>query len=493
MTRTVAIALILFALATLAPAQPPDNAPWLNKIDPALRALAPDAEAEFILYLSEQADLSGAAAIADKTEKGRYVWRELTAVANQTQPAIMQILAEERAVYRPYWVVNMIWARGNGALVRELAGETAVAAILANPSWPLQLPPETAAPRLLLDAVQPNIHLTNAPWAWAQGYAGQGAIIGGQDTGYRWDHEALINQYRGWNGETADHNYNWHDAIHSGGGDCGANSPEPCDDYGAGHGTHTMGIMVAPDLGMAPAAQWIGCRNMDVGYGTPISYSECFQWFIAPTDLQGENPDPARAPHVVNNSWGCPISEGCDAANTALLEQVVNNVRAAGIVVVASAGNDGDECKTIVTPPAVYPGAITVGALAAPDQIASFSSRGPVTYNEQSLLKPDLVAPGSGIYSTFRNGGYGYMSGTSMAAPHVAGLVALIISADPSLSGQVAEIEALLRTTAVPLTSSQLCGGLDELKRQIMFLVTAVSTPAAPCTTSITPTPSTCR
>ena len=130
----------------------------------------------------------------------------------------------------------------------------------------------------------------------------------------RWTHNALKPQYRGWNGSTADHNYNWHDSIHSGGGACGPNTQAPCDDNG--HGTHTTGTTSGDDgagnqIGVAPGAKWIGCRNMDQGNGTPATYTECFQFFIAPTDLNGQNPDPTLRPHVMNNSWGCPPSEGC--------------------------------------------------------------------------------------------------------------------------------------------------------------------------------------
>ena len=69
-----------------------------------------------------------------------------------------------------------------------------------------------------------------------------------------------------------------------------------------------MGTMVGDDgganqVGMAPDAKWIGCRNMDVGNGTPATYSECFQFFLAPTDLTGANPNPALAPHAINRNW----------------------------------------------------------------------------------------------------------------------------------------------------------------------------------------------
>jgi subtilisin family serine protease len=157
-----------------------------------------------------------------------------------------------------------------------------------------------------------------APQVWALGHTGQGIVVAGADTGIRWTHEALINQYRGWNGTTADHNYNWHDAIHilDPIDPCGPDSDEPCD--GHDHGTHTVGTAVggagANQIGVAPGADWIGCRNMfasGVGIGVDFisTYAECFQFFIAPTDLSGENPDPSKRPHVIVNSWGCP--EGC--------------------------------------------------------------------------------------------------------------------------------------------------------------------------------------
>jgi subtilisin family serine protease len=301
-----------------------------------------------------------------------------------------------------------------------------------------------------------------APEVWAAGFTGQGVVIGGQDTGYQWDHPALKGKYRGWNGVSADHNYNWHDAIHSGGGVCGADSPEPCDD--TNHGTHTMGTMVGDDgggnqVGVAPGATWMGCRNMNQGNGTPATYSECFQWFIAPTDLANQNPDPTRAPHVINNSWSCPPSEGC---NPASLQTVVENTRAAGIVVVVSAGNAGSACSTVNDPPGIYDASFSVGSttIGAGDPISGFSSRGPVTVDGSNRLKPDLSAPGSNVRSSVPGGGYSSFSGTSMASPHVVGVVGLFLSAFPALRGQVAVIESTLTGTALPRTSTQTCGGI---------------------------------
>ena len=68
----------------------------------------------------------------------------------------------------------------------------------------------------------PGVNQVHAPGVWALGFTGQGIVIANQDTGMRWTHNAIKPHYRGWNGSTADHNYNWHDSIHSGGGICSA-------------------------------------------------------------------------------------------------------------------------------------------------------------------------------------------------------------------------------------------------------------------------------
>ncbi len=457
-------------------AQPQGSATaWTQKVDAWVLATAvAQPQTEFLAYLTEQADLSGAAALPTKQAKGEYVFQQLTAVAQRTQPPVIAALKAAGVEFRPYWVANMIWVRGDTAVIQTLAQRADIAHLYANPAVKLDtLPlPDSADLIQAAQGVVWNIGLVNAPTVWAAGHTGQGVVIGGQDTGYDWDHPGLINQYRGWNGATADHNYNWHDAIHSGGGVCGADSAVPCDDHG--HGTHTMGTMVGNDLpptdpdwpagaanavGMAPGATWIGCSNMNVGYGTPASYSECYQWFIAPTDLNDQNPDPAQAPHVINNSWACVESEGCNNTNPEVLLAVVQAVRAAGIVTVHSAGNNGSSCSSIRYPAAIYDESFTVGNTTASDTIAASSSRGPVTVDGSNRPKPDISAPGTGIYSTRRGGGYTTMSGTSMAGPHVAGLVGLLLAANPDLAGNVDLIEAWIRATAVPLTTSQGCGG----------------------------------
>jgi uncharacterized repeat protein (TIGR01451 family) len=360
--------------------------------------------------------------------------------------------------YRPFWVANMILVRAGLSTVQLLAQRPDVAHLFANPHVTLDAPVQELASASKTEAVEWNIALVGAPLVWAQGFSGQGVVIGGQDTGYDWEHPALKNQYRGWDGAAADHDYSWFDAT--------ANpSLVPVDPYGSfGHGTHTMGTILGDDgsgnqVGMAPAARWIGCRNMDqLGVGSPATYAACYQWFIAPTRLDGSDPRPDLAPDVINNSWSCLPSEGCTDPDVLLA--VVQNLRAAGIVTVHSAGNSGNICETLDEPAAIYAESFTVGATTSADLIAGFSNRGPVTVDGSNRPKPDISAPGVSVRSSVRGGGYATMSGTSMASPHVAGLVALLISAQPALRGQVDEIESTIEQSAlhIPLTDCDSSG-----------------------------------
>ncbi|MFN2165044.1 MAG: S8 family serine peptidase, partial [Anaerolineae bacterium] len=477
----MAVALLLALTASpSAAAQPPQAA----EVHPGVwEALQADGEAQILIMLKQQADLSGAGALRTKEAKGQYVYEALWTMAQQSQRNLRATLDAQGIDYQAFYIVNAIKARADVELVRSLAARGDVAQILPNspiqgvpPEEPQPEPePETPSSDRAVDEIQENLTRVHADAVWALGYTGQGLVIAGQDTGYDWDHPALVNQYRGWDGATASHDYNWHDAIHvyDPTNGCGSDSPEPCDDQG--HGTHTMGIMVGDDgdthqIGMAPGAEWIGCRNMEQGVGTPATYMECFEFFLAPYPVEGTPEDglPALAPDVVNNSWSCPPTEGCDVAAIGLLEESVTALRQAGIMVVASAGNYGnyttDSCDTVLYPPAIYTQSTTVGNFNhLTDQIHYSSSRGPVTYDGSTHIKPDISAPGVSIYSSVPNDNYTWMTGTSMAGPHVAGAVALLLSAAPDYSSHVDAIEYLLLHTAEPKTTDEGCGG-DSLE-----------------------------
>jgi serine protease AprX len=430
----------------------------------------------FIL-LPQQADLAAAADLKTKSEKGHFVWQALQKQAAD-QADLQRYLASENIFFMPQTIVNAIFAELTPAQINTLALRQDVARILPNLPIQAHFPIRETAPTPTLrasdDTLTWGISKIQANRLWQKGISGQNVSIGGQDTGYDWLHPALLQSYRGnRSGVTADHNYNWHDAIHAqhplnsdAFNPCGYNLTEPCDD--GSHGTHTMGTMAGSKdnngthIGVAPQAKWMGCRNMERGWGSPQSYIECFEWFLAPTNLQNQNPDPNFAPHVINNSWGCPTIEGCNSDNFELMRIAVSNLRAAGVVVVVSAGNDGPACNTINNPASIYAESFTIGASMPNDTMASFSSRGLVDIDGSMRAKPNVAAPGVNVRSSVPNQSYSSASGTSMAGPHVAGLVALLISADPTLAGQVARIEELIEKTADPVFSSQICNGISS-------------------------------
>lgn len=466
MTRGSWWLVLLVAVGLAAPAASDNEPQWRGKVDPWVfdQAVSSETKTEFLVVLERQADLEAARGMRDRATRGAWVYQTLSATAEATQGPVLAELRRRELEHQSFWIANMIWVRGSIADAEVLARRPDVARIAANPSVRLEATQQTVVreDQWTPEAIEWGVTKIGAPALWTQGFDGAGIVVGGQDTGYDWDHPALEASYRGWNGVTADHDYSWRDAIHSGGGSCGANAPAPCDD--SSHGTHTMGTMVGDDggpnqIGVAPGARWIGCRNMDEGNGTPATYSECFQFFLAPTEVDGSNPDPALAPHVINNSWGCPASEGCTDPN--VLQTVVANTRAAGIIVVASAGNSGSGCASVATPAAIYDEVFSVGSTTSTDAISSFSSRGPVTIDGSNRLKPDITAPGSSIRSSVPGGGYGTSSGTSMAGPHVAGAIAVLLSAAPHLIGDQEAVEECLIASAVPLTSTQICGGLS--------------------------------
>src|SRR6266550_4231907 len=299
--------------------------------------------AEFIVVLTEQADLSGAAALPTKMEKGRYVYEALRNKSKATQTPILQWLRDRGIEHQSFYIVNAILVRASREIAEALAARPDVARVEGNPQIKNILPqPEAIAeapsPTQRPETIEPGINYTHAPDVWALGFRGQGITVGGADTGERWTHNALKPHYRGWDGVTADHDYNWHDSIHDSiGNPCGNDSPVPCDDIG--HGTHTIGTAIGDDgvgnqIGMAPSAKWIGCRNMDQGNGTPERYLECMEFFLAPYPIGGGQGDPLKAPDITTNSWTCPPSQGCspDTLQAAVEAQV-----AAGIMVVVGA------------------------------------------------------------------------------------------------------------------------------------------------------------
>ena len=418
-----------------------------------LEEMAIQGTASYWVILDEQADLSGAALVQDWDARGQYVYDRLTSLADKSQPGLASTLANSGASYTRYWIVNAILVTSGESVVRQVAAQSGVGRIVAPTTF--QVPePIPATEQGQIDSVEWNIARIRAPEVWSTyGATGQGIVVANIDTGVQFDHPALVSKYRGnLGGGAFDHNYNWFDPSRV----CGDPSLVPCDDNG--HGTHTMGTTVGGDaannqIGVAPGARFIMAKGCEGSSCSDTALLASAQWILAPTDLSGANPRPDLRPHVVNNSWG-------DVGGDSWYRGMVQAWVAAGIFPVFSSGNSGPSCGSAGSP-GDYPESYSVGAFDVDNVIGDFSGRGPSASLFGSIAKPNLAAPGVSVRSSYPERIYEVLSGTSMAAPHVAGTVALIWSAAPVLTGDVAATRAILDQSAAD-TSDLQCGGTVE-------------------------------
>ncbi|MEU8182342.1 S8 family serine peptidase [Micromonospora sp. NPDC049044] len=393
-----------------------------------------------LVVLRAQADLSGLPAgqpgRAGRDARAAKVYKRLVTTAERSQADLLATLTRLRLDPVSYYLVNAVEVDGGPAVRAWLARRPEVARVLVSQRLrPLPAPagqtrgtvPKPTGPEW-------NISRIGADRVWSQlGVTGAGIVVGSSDSGVDGTHPALRAGFRG--GDDS-----WYDPWD------GTRSPT---DQG-GHGTHTVGSAVGRDgIGVAPDAQWVGCVNLDRNLGSPALYLDCLQFMLAPFPVGGDpftDGRPERAPQVLTNSWGCPPIEGCDRG---ILRPATAALEAAGIFVVAAAGNTGPWCASIDDPPAPYPDVLTVGAVDAQGRVAEFSSRGPAPGGPG---KPDVLAPGVGVVSAMPGGTYAALDGTSMATPQVAGVVALMWSANPTLVGDVDRTRQILRDTATAAT-----------------------------------------
>lgn len=411
----------------------------------------------FLVKYHEKADVNKVATEAKKkaskaklsSQKADLLQRsavisELKSIAFDSQKNVIEFLEKEQKNgsvkdFHSYHIVNGMAVTATKEIAEKLAHFPEVEKILPNETRKLLETETLKKPdKKLADEVEWNVERVGAPDTWGLGIDGSGAVVASLDTGVQWDHPALKEQYRGFDGENVEHQYSWYDP--SGG------QSAPVDDHG--HGSHVTGTMVGaePDgsnqVGVAPGAKWIAAKVFNAaGSTTDAILLDAAEWMLAP----GGRAD--MAPDVVNNSWGGGpgIDEWYMDAVDAWRAANIFPAFAAGNVDLFNPGGPG----SVVTP-ANYPQSFAVGNTKNDDIISSSSLRGPSPYGE---IKPDVSAPGTGIRSSVPGGSYGGMSGTSMATPAVSGVVALLRSVNASLT--VDDIEEILMNTAEARTDNE--------------------------------------
>lgn len=368
-------------------------------------------------------------------------------LAENSQKSILDILESEKVTgqvkfYESFHIINCINVIAKKSLLSSLAKRSEVEKIVLNKKIKADKK-EKNAPEVRTYSMN-SANGKHVPWnlkAIAADKAQELAnspnnevVVAIIDSGVDGTHPAIKDNYRGKDASLAA--YSWYNTI------TGKDGSQEIPSDSRGHGTHVCGTILGSRenslLGVAPKAKWMAVKVFDDNGETDnAKLIKAGEWIMAP------NGDPKYAPNVVNNSWGGNSTDG-------FYQDIVKAWRQAGIFPVFSAGNvsqfnNGGE-NSIGTP-ASYPESYAVGAIRKDEHVAKFSLRGKSNYTDK--WKPDIVAPGVNILSSMPGNKYEILTGTSMAGPHVTGVVALMLSVNKELS--VDQIEKILNSTATPL------------------------------------------
>lgn len=402
---------VVFGLALLVTAiAPPPTAAT------AAAAATSSAEPKYdvIVKLRAKADLGRLPRTGPQRVRRTRVLGELRATATRTQAPLLRSVRQDGGVssIRPLWISNAVALRATQRAIDRIRSRPEVLSVTPDAVFTApEAPASTGA--------EPNLGQVGAPAMWERGFTGQGVVVALLDTGVDLDHPDLSSSWRG--GTSS-----WFDPF-------GQHPDLPTDLNG--HGTWTAGVAVGgstsgSSIGMAPGARWIGARVFDdQGRGTSSAIHAALQWAADPD----HNPATDDAADVVSNSWGF-AGPGCDLE----FQPDLATLRQLDILPVFSAGNSGPNPATSYSP-ANYPEALSVGAVDAADVVLPSSSRGPSVCGARTRSFPDVVAPGKNIYTSDLYSMWTVASGTSMAAPHVAGALALLLSARPGMSAAAQE------------------------------------------------------
>ncbi|KAE8905123.1 hypothetical protein PF005_g18160 [Phytophthora fragariae] len=327
--------------------------------------------------------------------------------SQDTQGPVLQLLALFGVQFKSRWISNTIEVLNAPlALVQQLLALVIVKEIIFDIVITLDPPMPTADSTNNTAAAGWGATKIKATNVWATSNIGQNVVVGTIDTGVRSTHEALRNNWVG--------AYGWYDPDQK--------TATPFD--ANGHGTHTAATIAGGlGVGIAPGSKWMTCKGCGATSCTLSLLIACAQFMLCPTDTNGNNCNAAKAPHIVSNSWGA-------GQGMTYFQSSLDAWYAARILPVFATGNSGaNGCSTVVSP-GDSTRAFAIGATDSSDVLGSFSSLGP---SVNGLVKPDFAGPGVSIRSAWigNDSDYASLSGTSMAAPHLAGTIALALSARP--------------------------------------------------------------
>jgi serine protease AprX len=403
-----------------------------SELEAQLEAIAPNQLVSVIVTLKTRAN-TNAFKHKDKAQRRAKIVQAMHDHANLKQPALLAFLKANGATnIKPLWIINSIAAKVPASMIRKLAKRPGVARVYtdATLSVPVSGATSLAIPEWNLSAV-------HAPEVWDLGHTAQSVVVANMDTGVDVVHPDLATRWRGGTNS-------WYDPH--------GQHTTPTDYAGAvsGHGTQTMGLILGGDtggttIGVAPGAKWIAAKIFN-NQGTALEshFHQSFQWLLDPDN----NPLTDDAPDVVNGSFQTALSGICDTR----FQADIQALKTAGIAVVFAAGNSGPAMSSSSSP-ANNPGSFATGAVDYYSTIATFSARGPTPAACGGTLFPNIVAPGVDVYTadlTFAGqASYAVVSGTSFAAPHVTGGMALLLGSFPNID--VTALESALTDSATDL------------------------------------------
>eukprot|EP00732_Lithocolla_globosa_P000945 Lithocolla_globosa_v1_NODE_379_length_4231_cov_15.911398.p2 type:complete len:440 gc:universal NODE_379_length_4231_cov_15.911398:2771-4090(+) len=381
---------------------------------------------------------------ASRGQMRTHVYNILSKFSSESQHSLVGFLTQHNVPHHQSWINNVVYADLTLDLVSLVEARSEVKLVRATHTASLITPVNTEEESFLNN--QWHIDLVGASSVWELS-TGCNVTVANIDTGVRFTHESLIGNYRGNNGGGSfSHDFNWFDPQ-------GSREPED----GNGHGTHTMGTIAGTHgIGVAPGSRWIAAKGCRTILCTEDDLSQSAEWTLCPTPVGGGEPNCDLGADIVSNSWGGGQGDDWYLPYTTAW-------RAAGIIPVFAQGNSGPICGS-ANSPGDLANVIGVGATTRTDGLAAFSSRGPGAGGDNfAEIKPDISAPGSMITSASNRGDSLYVSqsGTSMACPVVAGVIALMLGANPSLSFD--EITTSLYSTSIQdLEDSNECGGIPN-------------------------------